>query len=141
MSIYGGPFPMGHVPQKCSTNGCESKHAAGENWLRCQGSSPDACLNRLCPNHEQKCEVCGLPACEEHLHTVGGERMCTNCLRDLSAAGDEQVLEALARKIMDEVERDLCPQDEAREWALASAAGLTRYEATLFRTMTKAEVH
>ncbi len=108
---------------KCSANGCESKRTDGEGWLRCQGNAPDDCLNRLCPNHEERCEVCGLPACEEHLHTVGKERLCTNCLRQLTADGDEQVLEALASKIMDEVQRDMASQPEAEAWAGVAAAG------------------
>jgi hypothetical protein len=67
--------------------------------------------------------VCFLPACEDHLHTVGRERLCTNCLRQLSADGDERALEALASKIIDEVERDLCSQPEAKAWAAVAASG------------------
>jgi hypothetical protein len=114
---------MGHVPERCAANGCESKTSSSDEWVRCQGS--DDCLARMCPNHEDesRCCVCLLPACEQHMHTVGKERMCTKCLRDLTADGDEQVLEALASKIMDDVQRDMASQPEAEAWAGVAAAG------------------
>lgn len=134
MSIYGGPFPMGHVPQKCSANGCECKTTASDEWVRCQGN--DTCLARLCPNHEDsfRCDSCGLPCCEDHIYDVGRERLCGICLQLAAANDDDAAMMALACRIMEALREDLegpeiCSQDEAATWALLAKAGCSRVEA------------
>jgi hypothetical protein len=73
---------------------------------------------------------------------VEDERLCGICLQLAAANDDDAAMMALAARIMEALREDLdgpeiCSQDEALEWALASAAGLTRYEATLFRNITE----
>ncbi len=143
MSIYGGPFPQGDSPWKCSANGCEAR-TMDNGWLRCQGASPDTCTNRLCPDHETRCMYCSLPVCEQHCkaHYRGKGFICDQCLdhwshchgkcgcerpevhiSDLAAMDDDETMMALARAIMDDVQRDMASQPEAEAWAGVAAAG------------------